>query len=64
MNCPSCGGPTAVEQVRKDNGRRRRKCRRCGLVFHTQEMRVDAFDHGGDRHSGRFRAEQREAGTA
>ena len=51
MNCPKCGGTTKVEQVRRDSGRRRRRCLKCTFVFHTKEVEVPVFKHGGDRRS-------------
>jgi transcriptional regulator NrdR family protein len=58
MKCPECNGPTLVDQVRAENGRRRRKCRKCQHEFHTEEVIVPAHEHGGDRHSDEFKARQ------
>lgn len=55
MKCIACGGPTLVTQVRAENDRRRRQCRRCQTVFHTKEIVVDAFEHGGARHGEPYR---------
>jgi hypothetical protein len=55
MKCTKCGGPTLVTQVRADSGRRRRDCRWCHHVFHTQEVEVEAFEHGGARRGDSYR---------
>lgn len=55
MKCTKCGGPTLVTQVRADSGRRRRDCRWCHHVFHTQEVEVEAFEHGGARRGDAYR---------
>lgn len=58
MKCPKCGEPTHVSQVRSETSRRRRQCLSmpCRYTFHTVEVEVPAFEHGGDRRSADYSA--------
>lgn len=60
MKCPKCGGLTLVRQVRDSSARRRRICRKCAFIFHTQEVLVEPLPHGGDRRSEQFTQQAQE----
>ncbi len=43
MECPECGGKTVVVESREFLGAvyRRRKCKKCGFRFQTEEIEMD-----------------------